>query len=364
MNLRLMVFVLAWAPLVAGAQSATLKSPNVSGNALFLYRNSNFNKEDASEVRNGLDLQEAELSFYSDVDPYSRLTMLFTVAPEYKLNATTDRVEQSWIFEPEELYVDSDHVPGVSLRLGKFKGAFGKHNILHSHAYPFVDAPMVNDTLLGSEGLADVGVSAAALLPVNWFSEFTVQYLRGEDGNGEFNSPTPGDGVGIGHFKNLLDLNDSLTLEAGLSYAHGGNSVGGSTALSGADLTMKWRPVSGGLYHSAILALEYIDRSLGQSGFDTEHGHGAVSWAKYQFAERWAGLVRYENLKMKNSTTLDNALSEKSSYEILFSATEFSSLRLEYDMSHGPRQANGEHDEHKIYLQANFTIGAHPAHSY
>jgi hypothetical protein len=49
---------------------------------------------------------------------------------------------------------------------------------------------------------------------------------------------------------------------------------------------------------------------------------------------------------------------------VQFDLTEFSFLRLEYDTLHGPAQPNGLTDEHKIYLQANFTIGSHPAHAY
>lgn len=60
------------------AQNA-LKSPNVSANALFLGRHSNFGSNDLSEERNGFDLQEAEVAFYADVDPYSRLNVLLSV---------------------------------------------------------------------------------------------------------------------------------------------------------------------------------------------------------------------------------------------------------------------------------------------
>jgi hypothetical protein len=369
MRVALLLFCLI--PFSAFAQSNTLKTPNVSGDALFLYRSSNFNKEDKSTVRNGIDLQEAELAFYSDVDPYSRLSMLFSAHPDYKLNDTTNKVEETWAFEPEELFVESDHVPGVTFKVGKFKAGFGKHNTLHTHAFPFVDAPMINSTLLGEEGLNDVGVSAAILLPVSWFSELTLQYLRGEDGNTEFNSPTPGDGVGLAHFKNVVDLTDDLTMEPGVSFAQGNNAVGGVTSLTGGDLTFKWRPAAGGRYHSGILAFEYIDRALEQKNSATEHGHGLSSWISYQFAERWAARFRYETLQVSGSDKtvnpdhfLSNALSARQSAMLQFDATEFSFFRLEYDLGHGPAQPNGDTNEHKIYLQANFTIGSHPAHSY
>ena len=147
------------APVVTFAQSNSLKSPNVSANTLFLYRNSNFHQEDSDETRNGFDLREAELMFFADVDPYSRFSVLLSVHPDYKYDAATGKVEQSWAVEPEEVFAESDQIPGVTMRAGKFKAAFGKHNQLHTHSYPFIDAPLANSKLLGEEGLNDAGVS-------------------------------------------------------------------------------------------------------------------------------------------------------------------------------------------------------------
>jgi hypothetical protein len=374
---RLALSTVLLVPVLALAQSNPLKTPNVSGNALFLYRNSNFNKADDSTVRNGIDLQEAELAFYADVDPYSRLSMLFSAAPEYRANpyytpAAGQKFKQEWKFEPEELFAETDHIPGVTVKIGKFKAAFGKHNTLHSHAYPFVDAPMINAGLLGDEGLNDVGLSAAALIPFKWFSEFTAQYLRGEGENDEFSSPTPGDGVGVARLKNLWDLTDDLTMEVGASYARGNNDFKSATQLAGGDLTFKWRPSSGGKYHSGILAFEFIDRKMQKSGAADDHGYGLASWIQYQFAERWIAKARYETLQRTGSgfaSSLDNEFADgvttKGSALIEFAATEFSFFRLEYDQAHGPQQTGtGLTNEHKIYLQGNFTIGSHPAHSY
>jgi hypothetical protein len=352
------------------AQGAALNSPNVNANALFLYRNSNFAKEETSTVRNGVDIQEAEVAFYSEVDPYSRLNILLSVHPEYELDSTTNKIKQSWAIEPEEAFAETNHIPLTTLRIGKFKAAFGKHNQLHTHAYPFVDAPVANTSLLGDEGLNDVGLSAAVLLPFSWYSEVTGQYLRGEGENQEFNSPSPGDAVGLGHWKNLWDLSDAMTMEVGASYAQGKNSLRADTTLAGADLTFKWRPTSGGKYHSWILAGEYLNRKLEQPGVNAEKGDGWNAWGQYQFTERWAGLARYDHLKVEgadstvNTNALQNITTKKYSAALVFNATEFSSYRLEYNYVDGPASAAGETIERKIYLQANFTIGAHPSHAY
>ncbi len=342
------------------AQSNSLKTPNISANALFLYRNSEKGKEDISTVRNGMDLREAEVAFDSDVDPYHRLSLLLSVHPEYTYNAGTDRIEQVWKIEPEELFAESLQAPDVTLKIGKFKAAFGKHNPLHTHAFPFVDAPLINTAAMGDEGLNDVGVSAALLLPAPWYSEVTGQFIRGEGENAEFSSKTPSDGVGLVHWKNLFDLNDDSTAELGASYVKGKNDLGGQTILTGADATYKWRPVEGGRYHSVIVSGEYINRSLEQPGAAAEKVNGYYTFAQFQFAERWSAASRFDYLKIQdsdsgfNSHSLTNDTISRSTLGLNFSGSEFSAYKLEY--SWGP--------EKKIYLQANFTIGYHPSHSY
>jgi hypothetical protein len=350
----------------------SLKTPNVSANALFLYRNSNFHKEDTDVVnpdqeRNGFNLREAEFQFDSDVDPYTRMSLLLAIHSSYESNSGV--VEEKWSIEPEEGFVESNAVSDVTLKIGKFKAAMGKHNTLHTHAFTFIDSPLANVNLLGEEGLNDVGASAAILLPTSWYSEVTLQYFRGEGENAEFNSPTPGDGVGLAHWKNLFDLTDALTVEFGASYAGGANSLYGTTTLTGADLTFKWRPTdAGGRYQSLLWATEYLGRTQSQTGVTDEKGSGVATWLQYQFAERWSVLYRYDNLIVENSfdsVSLPNDTWNRNSAGILYKPTEFSSYKLEVNQrTGGLPSVTGETTENAVFLQANFTIGAHPGHAY
>ncbi len=348
-----------------------LSAPNMSANALFLYQNSNFHKENSDPANldsapNGLNVQEAELQFYSDVDPYTRLSLLLSVHPQLESNGT--QIEEKWIIEPEEAFAESNVISNVTLRLGKFKAFMGKHNQLHTHAYPFIKSPLANEALLGGEGLNDVGASAAVLLPSSWYNEISLQYLRGKGENSEFQSPSPGDGVGLLHWKNLLDLSGALTFELGFSYARGNNSFSKETALSGTDLTFKWRPEAGGRYKSLLWSTEYLSRTQNQNSVPTEKGNGIATWLQYQFAERWVGLYRFDTLKIQesfNAATLPNDSIERHSLAIVYLPSEFSSFKFEYDQRHGGMlNSEGSFTEKSIFLQANFTIGAHPSHSY
>lgn len=363
--------LLSSAGVAQTAASPGIKTPNISANTLFLYRNSNFHQADIDpaapdQERNGFNLQEAELQFYADVDPYSRVNVVLAVHPELESDGVT--VEEKWVIEPEEAFAESIAIPSLTLKLGKFKAAFGKHNLLHTHAFPFVEAPLANKALLGDEGFNDTGLSAAWLSPLPWYSELTLQYLRGHGENEQFKSPRAGDGVALAHWKNLWDLSDDLTMEAGLSYAQGGNSFRETTALAGGDLTFKWRPSANGRTASFIWGTEYLQRTQKQAGVDDERGSGWSSFMQYQFAERWAGLYRYDTLTMKDSfdpAALANDDYSRHSVGVVHNMTEFSSLKVEYNSRRGgPANANGDNEEKTIFLQASFTIGSHPSHSY
>lgn len=353
-----------------GESVGSLKSPNVSANALMLYQNSSVHREDLDPAQldenpNGMGLREAELQFYADVDPYSKLNLVLSVHPELTTDGTS--ISESWVVEPEELFVESLQLPTVNLRIGKQKASFGKHNLLHTHTFPFVKAHLAQSALLGDEGLNDVGVSASFLLPPTWFSELTLEYYRGKGENDEFNSPSPGQGVGLGHFRNLFDYED-LTFEAGFSYASGANQYHGTTRLVGVDMTWKWRPHAMGRYRSLLANFELIDRSMSQAAGPTESGRGWALWMQTQTGERTYVSYRFDTLRLNqaiNFVEWPDGVTSRHSIGYTWKATEFSSIRAEFSERRGGKLGpHGEQVEDVWYLQANFTIGAHPSHSY
>lgn len=359
MNLLVLLGLLV-APFSLFAQTKASLNPDISVNTLFLYQNSNRGNDSNVEDPNGVKVQEAEMQFTADVDPYSRFNAVFSLHQD--ADTTVTPTKREWAFEPEEIYADTLRVPGINIRVGKFKAAMGRHNQLHTHAFPFIDAPLINSGLLGDEGLNDTGVSAAALIPgLSWFSEITLQGLASNtEDNGYFNSRSPNDTIGVAHWKNLWDLNESSTLEFGLSGAAGGNSFddgtgvieNGATKLWGADLTFKWRPVEGGKYHAFVWSTEFLDRQIDNT-LKKNHGRGYSSGLQYQFAQRWWVQARSEYFELSGDSRKYTAL-------LAFVPSEFSGLRLQYSHLDDGREQN----EDKVLLQFNVTIGAHPAHMY
>jgi len=290
-------------------------------------------------------LQEAELQFSSDVDAYFTAKALFSVAEE----------NGSYGIEPEETYVETISVPYVTLRLGKSKMPLGKHNQLHSHAFPFINAPLINTTILGEEGLNETGIGVSTLSPLPWFSEITLDYTQGDNAD-LFNSGKKSDKAVIGRFKNLWDLSDSTTLELGFSGAKGKNSDHLDTNLYGADLTLKWRPIDGGKYHSFEWGNEFLEKD--RKGAANGKLSGLVSFLKYQMAQRWYAQYRYDYLGLNKSKSIN--ASKRHTALVAFVPSEFSSVRLQYETINDGQVE----DESRVSLQLNISIGAHPAHAY
>lgn len=134
----------AWlcAPALAHAQASggsgsssmfsNLANPAIGMNALF----------SGQAARNidrpyGLQFDEAEISLISVVDPYWTFTSNIVFAPGE--------------VDPEEVWVRSTNIPSVQLKLGKLRGTFGKHGLLHygqQHIMPSTSGdsmPMASD---------------------------------------------------------------------------------------------------------------------------------------------------------------------------------------------------------------------------
>jgi hypothetical protein len=346
----------AEAPVNSGAVGAGKAfNPDISVNFLGLAEHDTSLSSDRTQSpHNGIQLQEAELQAFADVDPYLKAVALFSISQK---SGSTD-----FGIDPEEVYVESISLPVVTLRAGKFKMALGRHNQLHTHAFPFIDAPLIHQRLLGSEGLNESGVSAAALLPMPWYSELTLQGFSLANSN-LFNSQASGDWGELAHFKNLWDLSDETTLEFGLSDANGENQYSHKANVFGSDLTMKWRPEQGGKYQALIWSTEYLLGSrpglVDANGKSQQKLGGLATWLQYQFAERWWVEGRYEYVGIGRSP--GNQQANKQSALLAFLPSEFSGLRLQVDRLN---DSSRQRVDHAVAFQYNVTIGAHPAHSY
>lgn len=323
-------------------------NPAISVNGLFqgTYR-SRENDNPNAEVKTGFKVQELELQFSANVDKWLNANIRFTFEDDE--------------FEIEEAFVDTLLTNRLALRAGQFFTHFGKHNLLHQHQFPFIDAPLVNQEIFGGEGLLEEGAGLSYLVPVPWYSELIFEFIDGGNEN-LFNAPLNDDFAYLIHSKNLWDLDEDTTLELGGSYVTGRNGTTSGAEHSqsqaaGANLTVKWKPAQRLRYQTLVWQTEYLGswQETGPATPDDNKG-GMYSYLQYQFQERWWVQGRYDYLGLHRSANIN----EKHRYTALtgYVASEFSALRLQYSFLDDLR------DEHQLILQLNFSLGSHPAHLY
>jgi hypothetical protein len=300
-----------------------------------------------------LEMHESEASFQAVVDPYGRADFFVSFGEEG--------------VELEEGFLTLTELPGKLLtRVGRMRAAFGKVNGLHNHVLPWTDRPLVINNLVGGEeGIDDAGISVARLLPAGpLFLEATGQVFRGDSGE-LFKSSKRGDLSYVGHLRAYHDISESTNVDLGASYSYGHNPAGivgdldigrFTTKLFGADVTLRWRPLTRAIYHQFVGRSEIIWSDRGQFG-GRQRSMGYYASGDYQFARRWFAGGRYDR-----SERADDAarLDKGASAVLTYWPSEFSQVRGQYrhiDYADGPA-AN------ELLFQFQFSIGAHGAHPF
>lgn len=248
----------------------------------------------------GFTVQGVEMNLQGAVDPYFRgnANILFSV----------DSGGESFV-ELEEAWLETTSLPwGFQIRAGQLLSDFGRINTQHPHAWAFVDSPLVNARLLGTDGLRNPGARISWLAPLPFFSEFSlgiqnsqgetaasfrgaVHSHSGEDAGVPFGFRHADNDRGVKGFGDLLftprwatsfELNDVQTLLLGTSAAFGPNSSGAeggtTTQIYGVDAYWKWKPANAEAgFPFVSLQSEAMLRRYQLGAFDwDENGNGSV----------------------------------------------------------------------------------------
>ncbi len=292
----------------------------------------------------GLSAQEFEVQFKAAVDPYLDANVVLAV-PGFEG------------IEIEEGYVTLRTLPGVLVRAGKIKEAFGRENLTHTHALLTVDRALVSQAVFGEEGLNDVGIDAQFLLPAPWFSELTLGVDAGSN-EVVLGSGAPG-GVGtMAHWRNLVDLGDTTTLELGVSGLTGLAAAGGRSVVGGIDLTLKGHGTGARQFQRIVWQNELLVAQRRDAGTTTTVADGLYSTLEGSFSRRfWLG-GRFDVVGLDADTAAGRTLG--ASVIGVFAPTEFSAYRLQAQRQFLP----DGHTSDSLVGQLSFTLGAHPAHAY
>ena len=363
MSLRMLATLVAatmCVPAIAIAQTksmfSNLANPSIGMNALF----SGQAAHNLAEPY-GLHFDAAEISLISVVDPTWTLVSNFVFTP--------DEVD------PEEVWVRTTSIPGIQLKLGKIRGTFGKQGMLHTHAFPFIQAPVVMANTIGEEGFKDAGMEAAWLTPLPWFAELTGGVYQGIGVDDEhpldFGSSRHDNVPFLGHFKNQFDLNDATTLEVGQSYLQGRGSDGFVHSALGADVTFRNVPPKDSNRRGWILQGEYIQKGSTAGGSYGKEEHGGYASFQYRLSQVWWAGIRGEQahdsitdfLVDDTGTPIPGKVT-RGNANVVWMPSEFSSVKFEYSHANADDGAGNSPTDDRFMVQMSYTIGYHPAHAY
>lgn len=292
-------------------------------------------------ARTGFTLQEIEVALSSVIDPYMRGDVYFSFHEEG--------------VELEEGYVTTLSLPyRLQLKAGKILMPFGRQNQKHLHRWDFADNMLVNKSLLGAEGLSELGVNVSYLFPTPFFLQIEAALANG-DNETSFGATRKEDFLYQGRLSTSFDLPHDMTLLAGYSLAFGHNEsgFGNNTVLNGGDLYLKWKPSA---QTSISWQTEYMHRSYQGAGTIDKDG-GMYTYVDVQFLKRWHAGLRYDRVG------LPEGLIEKEwkiTPAIAFDPTEFSRVRLQY----GHDKVGTDPAIQSVFLQLQFSMGPHGAHSF
>jgi hypothetical protein len=351
---------LACMPAIAMAQTPSAMFSNLANPAIGM--NALFTGQAAPNLDQayGLGFDEAEISLISVVDPYWTFVSNIVFLPDHTV-------------DPEEVWVRSTNIPSIQVKLGKLRGTFGKHGLLHTHAFPFIQAPIVMSNTIGEEGFKDPGVEASWLTPLPWFVELTggaYQAVGVDDDHPLDLGSSSHDNVPLlGHFKSLVDVNDATTFELGASILQGRGNDGNMHSAYGADVTFRNVPPRNSNRHGWILQGEYLQKGATSDGNYAREQDGGYASFQYRLSQVWWVGVRGEQARESlTDFVVDDtgapvpATVHRGSANVAWTPSEFSFVRLEY--SHAKADGGIHPTDDRLMIQLSYTIGYHPAHAY
>ncbi|MBC8212095.1 MAG: hypothetical protein H8E21_13625 [Gammaproteobacteria bacterium] len=344
---------------------------------------------EAELAKEGFGLGHGELVISSNVD--DKFFGKLTLAIAEHAGETEVELEEAYI---ETLALGS----GFTVKAGRYFSNIGYLNSQHTHAWDFIDAPLIYRGLFGNQ-LIDDGIQLRWLAPTDLFIQIGVELGRGDrfPAGGASN-----DGKGAQAFFVELggDVGTSHSWQLGLSHwsakiagresgghAHEGGEAEipgytGDSDVTGVDVVWKWAPDGNFAERNLKLQFEYFKREevgsveLENSGPPVEtttYNGEQTGWylqAVYQFMPQWRAGIRFDSLKSDNTGSDNNVLGEaglddeghnpeRTSIMIDYAHSEFSLLRLQFN-----RDDSYESADDQIYLQYVMSLGAHGAHQF
>lgn len=321
-------------------------------------------------LRNGFNVDAAELLIFAPVDPYFNL---YTNIPVTSDGAALE----------EAYFVTTDLPAGLQVKGGRFKSNASRLNGQHPHAWNFAELPLAYRSFLGPEALGgENGVQLAWMPSLPVYTLLGVEALQGdnpllfgEDGN-------LGPHAFSAFARVSFDTTDDSTLylspwvmfgKTRSSLVVDGFAANGNSALYGMEAVWKWK--SGhqklslqGEYLSLVQNGDLIDATATVSDESLKrHQDGAYLQAVYGYNRINFG-ARYDRMEIFADTFERGGVQQtfgskpwRVSAMTEYNFTEFSRIRAQFN--HDRSDRDGRVNNEGI-LQLTLTIGAHGAHPF
>ena len=327
------------------------------------------------DQRKGFNVDSAELFIFSPIDPYLNLYANLPVSEDG--------------IEIEEAYVVTTALPeGWQIKGGKFKSNISRIDAQHPHAWDFWDIALPYRAFLGNEGLGgEKGVQVTYLPALPFYTLIGAEVLQGENDR-LFGASAEEEPHAFSFFvKSSVDTSDYSTLYFGPSVLFGktkntnivqGAEVAGNSALYGMEAVWKWKPAN---WEALTIQSEYL--LLTQSGTataldpadPTTNITNPLKRSQDGFyiqgifrRYRWGVGFRYDMLDIFHDTFEQAGLQHnlgkpwRITKSVEFNPSEFTRVRLQ--LSHDRTDTVTGRTNDEVILQFNFSVGAHPAHSF
>ncbi len=365
-----------WFAALAPAAAQTTVNPDLSVIPRFL-----ISSNDGERLSDGIrrwsqpdfSFQELEMAVQAYLNPYAKGDVVLTL-PGPDLNNGKLGIEEVYATVLRGLPGD------LNLRIGKYRAEFGKLNMVHPHAWPFVTQPLVEERFLGEEGLNDLGISLSTLLPTgDLYTRLTVDLLRGSSVGDAAGIPDTSGGrllyATSGRLSSFFSLSDLSDLEAGVSMYTGIHDPLYRERFWywNMDFKYKYRPDS---YTALTVQGEYLlnsrrafrDRTLlpflSATGAPEERDlrtSGLYVYAEYQFLKMFSVGSRFDWAESPYSP--DDRARAVSLFGGYYPVEETLGVRLHYQNTLS-ESATGSRSVNLIALQILFSLGPHKAHPF
>jgi hypothetical protein len=312
-------------------------------------------------------LREVELDFRAAVSPKADAALVLAVGEEIHREEDGE-IELHHHFEVEEAFLDFHTLTeDLALKFGKFRNAFGRNNLLHTHDLPQISRPLAVQAFLGHHGLATLGASLSWIVPNPWdrYVELTTDLVNADGGEESpiLGGPSADNPAVLGHLKLFEDVGETGSLELGASYMWGRTAAGsGSTGLLlGLDATYFWRDPERPDSRSLLAQGEFFWSDTDISRAVNQRRKGGYAFLQYQPAQYWYTGLRFDYTEFPDRAEDDSdwGISPYVSWYL----SEALRLRLEYQ--HRSVEFGGvRENEAALMLGVTFFIGAHPPHPY